>query len=175
MFSLIAFMISRRRDERGRSAGELGQAMVEFALVLPFVLLLVLGMLDLGKAMHYRNDLTHLANEAARYAAVNRNPGPESTLEESIKAQATSDELRDGGTPGAEGTTTGPLEIEICFPNGDTETQAGDPVRAIVRSEYKWLGFLGIGVTQDIRGTSTMRLETNWTPGNYGGPVAVAC
>jgi len=153
--------------------------MVEFALLLPFVLLLVLGMLDLGKAMHYRNDLTHLANEAARFAAVNKNPGPELTLEESIKSQATTEELRSGGTPGAEGTTTGPLEVEICFPDGvdPQHYEIGDPVKVIVRSEYKWLSILGIGITQELVGTSTMRLEKAWVPGEYGPPTppGLAC
>jgi hypothetical protein len=149
--------------------------MLEFALVLPFVLVLVLGMLELGKAMHYRNDLTHLANEAARYAAVNKNPGPEPSLEASIKSQATSDELENGGTPGEQGTTQGPLEVFICFPDGDTEYQAGDPVRVIVRSEYKWLNILGITATKELVGTSTMRIEKDWTNTAYSMPVALAC
>src|SRR6266540_6719931 len=97
MSSFISPLVRLRRNERGRFAGERGQSMIEFALVLPFLLLVVLGMLDVGKAMNYRNDLTHLANEAARYAAVSRNPGPEATLEESIEQQAASGELRSGG------------------------------------------------------------------------------
>src|SRR5829696_9006387 len=104
MSSFTAPRLRFRRGERGRLGRERGQSMVEFALVLPFVLLLVLGMLDLGKAMHYRNDMTHLANEAARFAAVNRNPGPETSLEASIRTQATSDELKNG-TGGADGPT----------------------------------------------------------------------
>ena len=149
--------------------------MLEFALILPFILVLVLGMLELGKAMHYRNDLTHLANEAARYAAVNRNPGPGAFLEESIKTQATTDELENGGTPGDEGTTQGPLEVFICFPDGVGATHAGDPVRVIVRSEYKWLNILGFTATKELVGTSTMRLEKDWNYTAYSMPVALAC
>ena len=37
---------------------ESGQALVEFALVLPLLLLLVLGMVDFGKAYNYWNDVT---------------------------------------------------------------------------------------------------------------------
>ena len=51
-----------------------GAALVEFVLVLPLLLLLLIGMLDLGKAFNYWIDETHLANEGARYAAVNKNP-----------------------------------------------------------------------------------------------------
>jgi len=135
--------------------------MVEFALVLPFLLLLVLGMLDLGKAMNYRNDETHLANEAARYAAVNKNPGPELTLEESIKAQITSSELKNGG-----GSIVTPVSVSFCFPNGPGAYHIGDPVKAIVTAEYKFLDFLGFGPSKFITGTSTMRLEKDWDVGS---------
>src|SRR5215203_7105534 len=177
MSSFTAPRLRFRRGERGRLGRERGQSMVEFALLLPFVLLLVLGMLDLGKAMHYRNDLTHLSNEAARFAAVNKNPGPEATLEESIRSQASSEELKNGGSPGEDGTTTQPLEVLICFPDGtnSTDYEIGDPVKAIVRSNYKFLGFLGFGLDKAITGTSTMRLEKAWAPGSsaYGGAVAL--
>ena len=54
------------RRGRGRFASERGVALIEFALVLPFLLLVVFGMVDLGKAVNYWNDETHLANQAAR-------------------------------------------------------------------------------------------------------------
>jgi Flp pilus assembly protein TadG len=128
--------------------------MIEFALILPFILLLVLGMLDLGKAMHYRNDMTHLANEAARFAAVNKNPGPEPTLEESIEAQATTPELRNGGA-----SITTPIDVCIWYPDGPGSATDHKPLQVVVTSEYKWLKILGIGITQEIRGASTMRME----------------
>ena len=67
---------------------EAGAALVEFVLVLPLVLVLLLGMLDLGKAFNYWIDENHLAHEGARFAAVNKNPGPGASLQESIKSQA---------------------------------------------------------------------------------------
>ena len=174
MSSFTASMCHLRRGGRGRPAGERGQAMLEFALILPFILLIVLGMLDIGKAMHYRNDLTHLANEAARAAAVDRSPEAGKSIEEAIRDQATSDELRDGGS--GDGSTTIPLEVFICFPEGDTSYHIGDPVRAIVRSEYRWLDFLGFGVNQELKGSSTMRIEKDWHAGGaYSQPVPLAC
>ena len=59
---------------------ESGVAITEFALVLPLLLLLLLGMIDFGKAINYWIDETHLANEGARWAAVNKNPGSGSGL-----------------------------------------------------------------------------------------------
>src|SRR5207244_9999308 len=100
------------RFRRQLEADESGVALVEFALVLPLVLILLLGMIDVGKAVNYWNDETHLANEAARYAAVNKNPGPQSTLNQSILNQADSTELRTGGTS----SITSPATICIWFP-----------------------------------------------------------
>src|SRR5919198_5794629 len=83
---------------RGLCADERGVALVEFALVLPLLLVLVLGMVDLGKAVNYWNDETHLANEATRYAAVNKcSPCGGQKINDWIKTQADTDELAKGG------------------------------------------------------------------------------
>ena len=86
-------------------ADERGVALVEFALVLPLVLVLLLGMIDVGKAVNYWNDETHLANEAARFAAVDSSPtkNPDGTptaksLSAGILNQADTTELKNGGT-----------------------------------------------------------------------------
>lgn len=47
-----------------------GQSLAEFALVLPLVLLLVLGFLDLGRAIYYYSAISNAAREGARYASV---------------------------------------------------------------------------------------------------------
>jgi Flp pilus assembly protein TadG len=58
-----------------RLAADRGVAMVEMALVLPLLLVLLMGMLDFGRAINYWNDVNHIAGEGARFAAVNNNPG----------------------------------------------------------------------------------------------------
>ena len=57
---------NRRRDER-----ESGQAMVEFALVLFPLLLCVAGVIQFGIALNYWLDMQRIANQGARWAAVN--------------------------------------------------------------------------------------------------------
>jgi hypothetical protein len=136
--------------------------LIEFTLVLPILLLLLLGMLDFGKAFNYWIDETHLANQAARWAAVDKNPGPGSTLQASVHQQANTAELRDGGTS----SVPDPVQVCISFPNGSSKV--GDPVHVEVRGTYDWMGLLvaqaGLS-SSSIKGTATMRLEAE--PTNY--------
>ena len=56
-----------RRPARGT-----GQALVEFALVLPIFLLIVFGVFELGRAVFAYNTVANAAREGARVAAVNQ-------------------------------------------------------------------------------------------------------
>lgn len=47
-----------------------GQALVEFALILPIILFLALGVIQVGIAMTLRMELVHATAEAARLGAV---------------------------------------------------------------------------------------------------------
>ena len=49
---------------------ERGASLVEFALVLPLILMIVLGLVSAGVAYNLKITLTHAAREAARYAAI---------------------------------------------------------------------------------------------------------
>ena len=57
---------------RRRSHGRRGQALVEFALVLPIFILLLVAIFDLGRAAFAYNTLTNAAREGARMAIVNQ-------------------------------------------------------------------------------------------------------
>ncbi len=60
---------ARRTRGRRRSAG---QSLVEFALVLPVFILVLVGLFDLGRAVFAFNTLTNAAREGARLAIVNQ-------------------------------------------------------------------------------------------------------
>jgi len=47
-----------------------GQAMVEFALVLPLFILLLVGLLDVGRLVFINNSVSEAAREGARWGAV---------------------------------------------------------------------------------------------------------
>ena len=63
--------LSRRRPfaHAGRSRG---QALMEFALVSPIFLLVVVALFDMGRAVFAYNTLTNAAREGARMAVVNQ-------------------------------------------------------------------------------------------------------
>jgi Flp pilus assembly protein TadG len=154
----------RCRTLRSSIAGESGQALVEFALVLPVLLLVLLAMLDFGKVFNYWIDGTQITAEGARYAAVNRKPDNASTdsLQEQLLDSVDTNELHSGSSSSL------PTAAQVCvsFPNGTSNP--GDPVRLTLSFTYHWLGFLvrgGLSPTTTVTSSSTMRLET--PPTNY--------
>jgi Flp pilus assembly protein TadG len=143
---------------------EAGVALVEFSLVLPLVLVLLFGMLDFGRCFNYWIDETSMSHEAVRFAAVDRNPGPGATLQESIRERADTQELRDGGTV----SVPNPLQVCVSFPEGTSNV--GDPVTVTITSQYNFLSYLGFPVGKAISSSSTMRLEA--PPTNYSAGCA---
>jgi len=151
---------------------EEGQALVEFALVLPVLALILFSVVHFGKAFNYWNDATHLTAEAARFAAVNRKPdlANAATLQQQIKNQVDSAELKNGT-----GSVTQAAQVCVDFPNGTTN--GGDPVRVTLTFKYAWIPLIrdgigkpllknGIGVPDTtVTSTTVMRLET--PPTNY--------
>jgi Flp pilus assembly protein TadG len=63
MRTLVNKLRNRGKDERGA-------ALIEFALVMPLLLILVLGMIEFGWLLGNNLDVRHGAREAARLAAV---------------------------------------------------------------------------------------------------------
>jgi TadE-like protein len=144
---------------------ERGTALLEFALVLPVLVLLLLGMVDFGKAFAMSIDETHLANQTARYAAVNGSPvacTPNPCLESLMENEADSQELKNSfGTPGC-GDGFG---ICVCFPSGGAGAK-GTSVKVVVIGRTQFFDFLfgivpgldGAG-KKTLRASSTMRIE----------------
>jgi Flp pilus assembly protein TadG len=56
----------RRRDGRG-------QSLVEFALILPVFILVLIGLFDMGRAIYAYNTVSNAARAAARVAIVHQN------------------------------------------------------------------------------------------------------
>lgn len=78
-----------RSDERG-------QSLVEFAFVLPVLLLLVTGLFDVARAVWQENTLAYAAREGTRYAIVHgsasstpQGPGNTAAVEARVRTSAT--------------------------------------------------------------------------------------
>lgn len=63
-------MTSSARRRRGW-LGERGQAMVEFALIVPMLLIVLFGIIDLGAALYDQVTLASAAQDGARTGAIN--------------------------------------------------------------------------------------------------------
>ena len=79
----------RQVSDKRRGKGQRGQSLAEFALLLPLLLVILFGTIDIGRAFYTYISLTNAAREAARYAAVN---GTNSTSTEVLQ------EFNSGGT-----------------------------------------------------------------------------
>ena len=153
------------RDARGpaglfsRVRSERGQGVVEFAMVLPLLAALVLVFIQFGKAINYWIDLTHVANEGARFAAVGA-PGV-SNLKADVCSELETGELKNG---------TGEVnaaQVTVTYPSGKTDV--GEPVNVKIAATYHWLPFWNAG-SWTIEGSATMRLERDAT----GNPAMTA-
>ena len=172
------FARGRQNDRRQRKQppkGERGAALVEFALVLPLLMLLLVGMLDFGKAFTMWIDETHLANQAGRYAAVNNNPAGgkveddpgAAAFEAAIGADADTQELRDT------------IEVNVCFPGATPTGAVGDSVRVDVKATYRFFDFLSgivpsLSGDKDLTAHSVMRIEQDYDP-VFAADPAQAC
>jgi len=144
------------RNDKPRYRDEQGQALVEFALVLPIILALLFGIIEIGRAYNYWVNQTHLANQAARFATVDHRPVAGQTITQYVRGQGTTSELRNGTghvTPG----------LRVCIA---TTGVVGDPLTVTATSTYHWIPILGLSaVSTQIVGKATMRVEK--TPSQY--------
>jgi Flp pilus assembly protein TadG len=146
----VAPLLRRPLRRAGRAAADArGAALLEFTLVLPVLLLVLMAILYVGQALNESVNETHLVNLAARYAAVNQNPGG-GTLQSYIASQADTTALQSAS-------------VCISFPNGTSNV--GDPVQVKMSSSYSWIPLLNLGLSTTLVRTATMRLEA--VPSNY--------
>jgi hypothetical protein len=157
-----------RASRRRRLRQENGQALIEVLAILPIFLVITFAVIEFGIGLNYWIDLTHLSNEGARFAAVDRWPGCDdggcdSELVDYVKSRANTDELKNGGTD----SVPDGMCVAISFPDG---AEVGDAVKVTVNVTYKLaiVGNLLPGDFGDIdlSSSSTMRLEQ--PPTQYG-------
>ena len=125
-----------------RNTRERGQDLVEFALILPILLLILMVILDLGRAVYYYSSMQNSTREGARYGIVHSEPGDIAAIEAVVRNKAVG---------------LDPLTLQVDITLGDetiqvTATFQFTPVTPIV-------GALLGSNTVTLRTSSTMRIE----------------
>ena len=155
-------MLPPAHTRRPSLAAQSGQSIVEFVLVLPFLLVLLFGIINFGVAVNNQSDLNQVAANMARRLAVNSSTSFNPTAE--IKAQLA------GSLKQAE---LDALIVDIGLPDGGTP--GGDRAVCVKLDFDRTIlvipGFEGIGPTLELDGKAAMRLEApaNWS--GYAGAV----
>ena len=110
-----------RRPSRARSGR--GQALVEFALVIPLLLLLVFGIVDAGRLIYAYNTVANSARNGARVAIVNQSTSGTATCD---TTQATAWPT---GCALASGVTLGlkPTDINVTYRDYSDTTACASP------------------------------------------------
>lgn len=128
--------------------------MTEFALIAPVFLLFIAGLLAFGRIFFYWIDSNHLANEAARWAAVDQNPyAPAGASPPGTGGQTLQQHVINGG---------GTLEFKdasVCISFESTPPAEGQYVTVQVQKPVYTLTRLLPFSKVTVRGTSTMRIE----------------
>ena len=65
----MSAMLQRRRSRRSGPRSR-GQALVEFALIFPIFMLVLFGIIDVGRYVYVSNSLNEASREGARYGSV---------------------------------------------------------------------------------------------------------
>lgn len=168
-----------RSARSARPARSRGQGLAEFALVLPIFLAMLLGMVDIGRAIWANNSVGNAAREAARYAAVHGGSkstacpvGPPVSGVTQIPPASPTCPYPSPSKQGVRDVATGYLVaggtgvvVTVCYGtdcSGDTDVSGatnarGTPVTVRVTSQVPMImgTLLGVG-TINVSGTSTM-------------------
>ena len=142
-----------------------GQSLVEFALILPIFVLLLVGIFDVGRAVYAFNTINNAARQGARLAIVDQTPThiENITIEDAVSLGIGADDVdvdfRLNSAP------EDPASCDAFVPDGISDGASGGVRRctAVVRVEYEFqaatpiIGQL-IGTLQLV-GESRFRME----------------
>ncbi|MCM3602696.1 pilus assembly protein [Robertmurraya korlensis] len=93
-----------------------GQSMVEFALVIPILILLLFAILDFGRVFHAYLAIDHAGREAARAASIGKD---DSTIRSTAVSKASSISLAESQvaiSPGGVKSSGSQVTITITYP-----------------------------------------------------------
>lgn len=151
MTHLLRAMRSCRRSRRDR-----GQALVEFSLVLPVFVLLMLAVFDFGRGIYTYNGVSEAAREIARTTIIAPYDLAGTTLGGSVATQRTVD-IQKGLVPGLQVVSYACLEFDGTA-STDAKCVSHDFVKVTVASSYKPAALLGLGGPITLTSSSTLEI-----------------
>jgi Flp pilus assembly protein TadG len=139
-----------------RRKGREGQALVEFALVVPVLLLLLLGIVEFGLLLYNQQVITNASREGARFGIVAQMPRRSADSIRIVVANYAQNHLITFGNSWT------PDESNILVTHNDGQTFSKD-LTVRVSFQYQFLvlpNFLGaLAGIQELRAESTMKYE----------------
>ncbi len=132
------------------------QSLVEFALVLPILLLVVLGLIDVSRAVWQENALAYAAREGTRYAIVH---GAASSSPVAYCSGTCSPAAVVGAVQGA-AVGVPNITVSVSFPDGNNDRNSRVAVSASapfvpLPSQY----LLGGALTVTLKGASQLVIQ----------------
>ena len=136
-------IIQQRSFRKIHVFGESAQDLIEFAIVLPLLLLVFFGVLDLGRLFHAGITITNAARTGARYAA-RFSDKPESDIITAVQNEAVATSIDLSSTP-----------ISVTCPDSATSwpCSAGEAVRVTITYDFDLIfsGLLNLSSIQLVR------------------------
>lgn len=146
-----------------RVAADSGQALVEFALVLPILLMVVIGIFEFGRAWNTYQVITDAAREAARTAVVKKSE-TSSSITQVVNDALTRASLRTASFNNANPCPTGKVTAaDVCIAGLGGATGSSATVQVRYPYSFTFLGRLLEWTTGQsnitLRSTFVMRNE----------------
>jgi Flp pilus assembly protein TadG len=154
-----------------RSKGERGASLVEFALVLPVLVVLVFGIIDFGFAFNSYIEVRSGAREGARLAAVNNGCSATSggcTASDTAERDDLIADTRERITGLADAADVG---VNISFPDAGAAKNAGNNVAVCLVYPFNSVTGLFSFLNVDLKSKGVMRLEQTATFASGGDSV----
>lgn len=144
------------------NARQRGAQLIEFALVLPILLLFLLLMVDFGFIVYDKAIITNASREAARYGTVLTATPWSTTSVAAVACNYAKSSLvgLKSGTHTSTCTGTADPSIVVSNPNGNVPPLFSDPVTVVVK--YSYSGFL-LNSSNPKYGTFPLNLSSSST------------
>lgn len=119
-----------------------GQALVEFALILPILLLLLAGIFDFGRVIYKHQELELITQEAVRLAGLGEQ---DAVIQSYVRNHFTAGEAS---------------KLTVSISPGDTARKPGEYVTVAVSYPESILNLLGdVSIPYTVKTSSTIRVE----------------